>query len=135
MFGKDEQIANMQALIDQLEKQQLKHCVKIKNVPQKQNEDLLEIMKSLGKTINHNITNTDITDLYRTRTKNIENSRIRATFQSYSYTCKTEFMQKACPLTIVKLNQHMEDAAKIREIHNNNTTVTPFNIRANITKD
>lgn len=79
------------------------------------------MVKSIGKTIKHDITSSDINDIYRTRTKTGEKSTIIATFHTYQ--TKTTFMQNARairPLTIAKINQRLESNAKVSEVYNNN---------------
>lgn len=118
---KDEQITVMQAQINRLEQQQIKNNIEIKNIPPTQNENLLEIVRSVAKTIKHDITISDITDIYRTRTKNAEKSTIIATFHNYK--AKIAFMQNTRairPLTIAKINQHLESNDKVSEVYNNN---------------
>lgn len=46
---KDECIAQMQAQINKLEQHQLKNTIEIKNIPPAQNENLIEIVKAIGK--------------------------------------------------------------------------------------
>lgn len=115
---KDECISQMQAQINRLEQRLLINTIEIKNIPPSQNENLIDLVKAIGKTIKQEVTNTDISDFYRTRPKNPKRSSIVATFNNTLI--KNTFVSNARvsrPVTIAKINQN---STKITETNNNN---------------
>lgn len=121
---KDECISSMQIQINKLEQQQLKNTIEIKNIPPTQNENLIEIVKAVGSSIKQEVTNADITDIYRTRTKNPEKSSIVATFSNTL--TKTNYVKNARAtrsVTTAVINQNIGSHAKVNPVSNNNIFV------------
>ncbi|XP_055836566.1 uncharacterized protein LOC129905181 [Episyrphus balteatus] len=107
---KDEIIENMQSQINNMEQQMIRNNVDIKNIPPTANENLIEIVKGIGKTINCEIKDNDLTDIYRTKPRNPENSVIIASFSSNIR--KTHFVKQARATRPIKLNAVMQNVNK-----------------------
>lgn len=71
----------------------LNQNVEIKNINPTTNENLINVVQELGEAINCSIHPHDVTDIYRTRTKNPQRSAIIVSFASYS--CKQNFIKCA----------------------------------------
>lgn len=67
----------------------------------------MEIVKAIGKTINCEINDTEITDVYRTKPKNPERSLIVASFSSNI--TKSRFIKQARSTRSVQLRSVMEN--------------------------
>lgn len=109
---KDEQITAMETKINTLEQQLIKNNIEIKNIPPTVNENLIEVLKAVGKTINYEINTSDITDIFRTKTKDHKRSTIIASFSSY--TCKTHFIKNAKSLRKVELDKIRESMTSVQ---------------------
>lgn len=99
---KDIIIENMQTQINTMEQQMLSNNIDIKNIPLTPQENLVEVVKGIGKTINNVINDNDITDVYRTNLKNPEKSNIIVKFASNK--CKTQFIKQARTIRPIKLS-------------------------------
>lgn len=115
---KDEQITAMESKINTLEQQIIKNNIEIKNITPTANENLMEVVKAVGKTINCQITTSDITDIFRTKTKNPKRSTIIASFSSYA--CKTQFVKNAKSFRKVELSKIRESMTTDQNREQNN---------------
>lgn len=121
---KDETIKQMQVQINTLEQQIIKNNIEIKNIPPSMNEDLVEVVKAIGKTINYEIKDNEITDVYRTRPKNTERSLIIASFSSHF--SKLHFVKQARAARPIELRSVMQNTTNATNSNREWSNATVF---------
>lgn len=112
---KDIIIESMQTQINNIEQQMLSNNIDIKNIPITPQENLIEIVKGIGTTIENVINDNDITDIYRTNIKNPEKSNIIVKFASNQ--CKTKFIKQARSTRPIKLSAVRQNTNNVNNIN------------------
>lgn len=84
--------------LEELQIESRKACFEIKNVPKKTNEskdDLIEITICLGKTVNCNLSRSDINDIYRVKPKKAGSQNSPIVVETRSTLLKNDLLKSA----------------------------------------
>lgn len=94
--------------LEELQMCSRKACFEIKNVPKKSNEnkdDLVQIVLSLGKSVDCNIFKSDINDIYRVRPKNASNKNSPIVVETRSTLLKNDLLKSAKSFNVRQKNK------------------------------
>lgn len=123
---KDSVISNMQRQINYLEQEVIKNNIEITNIPYKNEEDLVQIVKTVGESIGTQINSTDIDNIYRTNTRNTtKDSKIIVSFTSTI--CKMNVLKQSRVTGSIKL-QNITDKLMSHASNDRQRTQTPNRI-------
>uniref|UniRef100_A0A2A4J1S2 FP protein C-terminal domain-containing protein n=1 Tax=Heliothis virescens TaxID=7102 RepID=A0A2A4J1S2_HELVI len=92
-----EYISILENKVEELHRTSRKTCVEIKNVPKKSQEtreDLIQMVLSLSKSINHSITDHDITDIFRLKPRGDEEKKPTIILELKSTILRTDLLKK-----------------------------------------
>ena len=81
---KDNKIKYLESRVNVLEQNCIKNDVEISNIEPRNNENLHEIVKKIAQITNTEITDKNIADIYRTRSRNPLKSNIIVTFNQFT---------------------------------------------------
>lgn len=93
-----EHIAMLEGKLEELQINSRKSSFEIKNVPKRTSEnknDLIEMVLNLSKTVDCNITKSDIKDIYRVRPKSADNKSPTIVVESNSTLLKNDLLRMA----------------------------------------